>query len=120
MRLAGVIISTSPDRHPAMRDFYVDVLGLEPRSDRPGFVNFELEETRLTIATHSAVAGSNPEPGRILINFSVDDAAAAYRRFTDAGARSVRRPEPEKWGGIVATLADPDGNFVQLLQLNTE
>ena len=28
-----------------------------------------------------------------------------------------RPPERESWGGLVATLRDPDGNFVQLLQM---
>ncbi len=120
MRITGVIISTELSRFAAMRDFYVDVLGLRPRSQRPEFVNFELQDTRLTITTHSQVTGANRTPGRLLVNMAVEDIEAEFRRLSAAGARFVRTPESEKWGGTVATLEDPDGNYLQLFQLPEE
>lgn len=115
--LAGVLVYTSVDRFPAMRKFYAEVLGLTPRSDRSGFVNFEWAEQRLTIATHSDLRSSNPSPLHVMINLATDDIAGAYAAAVSRGARSMRPPEREDWGGWVATLVDPDGNIVQLLQL---
>ena len=116
--LAGVLVWTSPDRWPAMDRFYIDVLGLAPRTRRDGFVNVELGAQRLTITTHDGVRGAVARP------------AAAHgqprgrrhrRRARPAGAPPAcaftRPPEQEPWGGWVATLADPDGNTLQLFQL---
>ncbi len=113
--LGGVIVYTTPDRFNAMRSFYVDTLGLEPRSDRGSFVNFELGEQRLTITVHSELAGPAIDPLRVMINLVTDDIEADYLVATAGGALSMRRPETESWGGTVATLTDPDGNIVQLL-----
>lgn len=116
--LAGILIHTSSGRFREMRSFYVDVLGLEPRSDRPGFVNFEFgEQQRLTIALHDAVSGTTREPDRVMVNFATDAIEASFQRVLDAGAPAIRPPSPEPWGGRVATTADPDGNRVQFLEL---
>ena len=57
---AGVIVWTSSDRFDEMATFYRDVLELTPRSQRPGFINFEWAETRLTVAVHSDIIGRAP------------------------------------------------------------
>ena len=114
--LAGVLIHTTPDGHGPLHDFYVDVLGLTPRSERSGFVNFEFGNQRLTIATHDAVAGTSRDPERIMINLTVREIEALWNRIVSAGAPALRSPSPEPWGGLVATTADPDGNIVQLMQ----
>ncbi len=116
-RLVGVLIFTEEDRHEAMEVFYVDVLGLVPRSRRPGFVNFAWGDLRLTIATHSEVSGPARDPRRVMINLAVEDIDAAARQLAGSGVDFIRPPEYESWGGYVATFRDPDGNLVQLLQM---
>ena len=118
--LAGVLISTGFERFPAMRRFYVEILRLPVRSDRAGFVNFDLGGGRLTVATHSEVSGSNATPARLMVNLRVEDIEAIHRRLSASGVRFVRTPEREKWGGMVATLVDPDGNYLQLLEFDRE
>jgi uncharacterized glyoxalase superfamily protein PhnB len=115
--LAGVIVYTTAERYPETRSFYVDVLGLNPRSDRDGFVNFELGNQRLTITVHSELEGPNTDPLRVMVNLASSDIDSDFAAAVDAGARSLRPPERESWGGKVATLTDPDGNIVQLLQV---
>lgn len=116
--LTGVLIHTTPDRHADMRAFYVDALGLTPRSDRSGFVNFEFGGRRLTITVHDAVEGSSHDPERIMVNFEVRDIEGTFQRLLDHGAPAIRTPSPEPWGGRVATTADPDGNIVQLMEFS--
>jgi lactoylglutathione lyase len=115
--LGGVLVYTSLERFPAMRAFYVEALGLRPRSDRDGFVNFELGEQRLTVSVHADLSTANRDPLHVMINLTTTDIRDDYTTAVAAGAASVRAPEPEPWGGVVATLLDPDGNVVQLLQL---
>ncbi len=125
-RVGGLLIWTERDRFAAMRDFYVETLGLAPRSDRDGFVNFSsggaaeggsaLEEFRLTISVHEDVSGTAAEPLRQMVNLNVENIAAVHARLAAAGVEFTRPPEQEPWGGWVATFADPDGNTLQLLQ----
>lgn len=124
--IAGVIVWTAPDRFPAMRDFYRDTLGLPPRSVKDDFISFWWPEPgatitgaepRLNIAAHRDIAGPSADPLRIMVNFTVTDIAATHRRLIAAGVAFTRPPEQEKWGGVVATFADPDGNTLQLFQL---
>jgi predicted enzyme related to lactoylglutathione lyase len=113
----GFIVSTDADRFDAMATFYADILALPVRSRHVGFVNFVWNDFRLTIHVHSDVHGSAVDPNRMMINFSVSDIAATYRRLVDEGVAFTRHPEQESWGGWIATFADPDGNTLQLLQL---
>lgn len=115
--LVGVLVWTSADRYPPMRRFYVDTLGLTPRSDRRGFVNFAWDGVRLTVAVHSEVAGPAVEPERIMVNLGVTDIHTDVAELERSGVDVVRHPEQESWGGWVATVRDPDGNLIQLLQL---
>ena len=115
--LAGVIVWTAVDRWAAMDRFYVDVLGLLPRTRRNGFVNFELGAQRLTVTTHDAVSGAAREPARVMVNLETDDIVTEHARLLTAGVRFTRPPEREPWGGLVATFADPDGNTLQLFEL---
>lgn len=115
--LAGVIVWTPADGFGAMRDFYVHTLGLTPRSDRDGFVNFDWDRTRLTVAVHDGVAGTAADPLRIMVNLEVGDITAVHARLAAAGVVFTRPPEREPWGGTVATFADPDGNTLQLLAM---
>ena len=115
MELTGVLISTAAARHSAMRNFYVETLGLVPRSDRPGFVNFDFGHSRLTIATHDGVSGAASDPARVMLNLRTADIQAAVSRCDPS--QVIRWPEREKWGGLVATVADPDGNYVQFLEM---
>ena len=119
--LAGVILWTSEERFPAMRAFYRDVLGLEPRSERDLFISFAWAATdtrspRLTITVHSDVRGTAQDPHRVMVNLEVDDLDGAYARLRELDVTFLRPPETEHFGGRLATLADPDGNLVQLLE----
>lgn len=115
--LAGVLVWTEAQRFPALRSFYVRVLGLTPRSDREGFVNFEWGEQRLTIHVHDEVAGPTSEPHRVMLNLAVVGIDELVARADAAGVTVLRPPERESWGGIVASLVDPDGTTVQLFEL---
>lgn len=114
--LAGVIVWTSLDRFESMARWYRHVLGLPVVSERPGFVAFAWQGVRLTVTVHSDIHGPARDPLRIMINLATDDIAAAHRALADAGVRFLRPPEREHWGGWVATMEDPDGNLIQLLE----
>ncbi len=69
---------------------------------------------------HGATRGSSLEPHRYLINPVVDDLAMEQLRIEAQGVAFVRRASHEPWGGIISTLHDPDGNYVQLVEVPPE
>lgn len=112
--VAGVIVWT--DRFDAMLRFYRDTLGLEPRGVKAAFANFAWGDFRLAVAAHDGVRGPARDPLRVMVNLAVADIHAAHERLSARGVVFSRPPERERWGGWVATFADPDGNTLQLLQ----
>ena len=68
------------------------------------------------VSDHSELTGPTKEPGRILLNFDTQDVKGEFERLKALGLTIIK--EPYVTGGRsdywVATLADPDGNLVQL------
>src|SRR5262245_11736777 len=100
-----------------MARFYRDQLGLPPPTSNSDLINFDWGGVRLSVSVHDRVHGATQEPYRIMVNLAVDDIAAVHARLSVAGVAFARPPEREGWGGWVASLTDPDGNLIQLMQL---
>ena len=112
---AGVIIWTEAERFEQLVGFYEATLGMSPTNRRAEHVSFSHGEFRLILGVHDEIAGPSTDPLRVMINLIVPDIHAAVDGLP--AALFVRHPEREAWGGWIATLRDPDGNTVQLLQL---
>lgn len=96
--------------------FYRDVLGLKIRVNTPGFVVFGDPDTAaLALGTHSEVRGHNPDPARHMVGLLTDDVDGDAARLGGAGVEFVERPTD--YGSFrIATVKDPEGNLIQLLQ----
>jgi len=46
----------------------------------------------------------------------VADIDRECHRLDAASVTFLRAPEREPWGGVIATMVDPDGSYVQLVQ----
>ena len=91
--------------------FYRDVLGLKVSIETPGFVLLG----GLGLGTHSEVRGRNADPARHMIGLATDDVTTDWKRLKAAGVEFVE--DPTDYGNVkIATLKDPEGNLVQLLQ----
>jgi predicted enzyme related to lactoylglutathione lyase len=61
------------------------------------------------------MGGNTKDPGRVLVNFETAQVQAEFERIKAIpGAAVIREPYQmgEAW---LATLADPDGNYFQLV-----
>ena len=116
--ITGVVgITLWTDDLERMFSFYYDTMRLPLHSRHDDFIAFELGEVRFNIGLHSKVSGASDDPYRVMPHLGVDDIQSEYRRLSAQGVEFIRPPEQEHWGGWVATLMDPDGNILQLLQL---
>ena len=118
MEVRELTIMVGTDQPEAMARFYGETLGLERVKNFRDPV-FAAAGGFIRILDHSQISGPTVEPARMQINLFVDDVSSEFRRVIskDPTIRVHRQPERESWGGEVATLLDPDGNFVQLLEL---
>ena len=96
--------------------FYRDLLGLKVGLQIEGFVVLgELGTSTLALGTHSQVRGRNPDPARHMVGLGTDDVDADWKRLAAAGVEFVETPTD--YGQLrIATLKDPEGNLLQLLQ----
>jgi len=73
--------------------------------------------TKLAIESHSEVRGSSKEPNRIMINLRVEDCLKVCEELKRKGVEFVAEPYEDPDGAyVVATLRDPDGNTLQLVE----
>jgi len=112
MRFSGVMIG-SEDPH-SLGAFYTSVLG-EPGFHDGSWYGWGKEAT-LMLGEHSEVHGKNAAPQRIMLSIEVPDVNEAFATLVGLGAKVVAEPyKPEaEQEFLLATVEDPDGNYVQL------
>ena len=113
MEFNSILIgSEDPQR---LVDYYTKLFG-EPAMSEGGYTGWQLGSGWLTVGPHDQVKGKNASPGRILWNIESADVRADFDRMKSAGATVIA--EPYGFEGAVdqiATLADPDDNYFQLM-----
>lgn len=62
---------------------------------------------------------SDPGSGRVILNFEVPDACVVVARVSELGAAWLAELEDGD-GSLFATAIDPDGTYVQIIQLSEE
>lgn len=111
VRLGSVVLgSVDPQR---LRSWYRAILASEHDD---GGVALELGGgSRLIFDRRADVAATSAEPGRVLVNLYVDDIEAVTGRLAGLDVEWVRPVEPFP-PGLIGTIGDPDGNYVQFIQ----
>jgi predicted enzyme related to lactoylglutathione lyase len=114
LNLNSVMIGTKQTR--ALADFYEKVLGkpAEMVDAENGFFGWQVGSTYFSILDHSEMGGKTRDPGRVMLNFETTEVKEEFERIKALGATVIRAPY-EMEGGWIATLADPDGNYFQLV-----
>jgi predicted enzyme related to lactoylglutathione lyase len=114
MNLNSVLIGSSD---PARLAAYYTRLFGAPGWTGGEFTGWKIGDGFITIGPHSEVKGSNAEPGRLIWNVESADVEGDFARLAAAGAIVVREPyhPGEADDAMIATFADPDGNYFQLL-----
>lgn len=109
------------DRPQELAAFYQQVLQQDPAFSSDEIVLFMLGEVRLEIMKHSEVSGPNRQPQRSFFDLGVKDARAEFRRIVGLGAAVIQEPydfADDQVSLTLATLADIDGNYFQLVQMD--
>jgi predicted enzyme related to lactoylglutathione lyase len=114
MNFNSILIGSEDPRR--LTDYYTKLFG-KPAMEDGGYTGWQIGTGWLTVGPHDQVKGKSAHPGRIIWNIESTDVKGDFARFKAAGARVVREPynpggPPDSW---IATLADPDDNYFQLV-----
>jgi len=96
----------------AAKSVYTALLGVEPTADAPYYVGYDVEGQHIGLVPNGGPQGmSSP-----VAYWHVPDIEVKLAELTAAGAK-VAQPAGDVGGGrLVATVTDPDGNVLGLLQ----
>jgi len=114
MNLNSILIgSEDPQR---LVDYYTGLFG-DPGWAEGGYTGWQIGTGSVTVGPHDQVTGKNAHPGRLIWNIESADVQADFERLRAAGATVVREPygPDEDADGWIATFADPDDNYFQLM-----
>lgn len=114
----------------AMMTFYGDVLGLEFEAsiDMPGggtMNRFKVGDSVIKVIELDPAAPADAAPGGIrgatgyrYWTITVGNLAASVIKANEAGAKIIVPAKEVRPGVTIAIIADPDGNWVELLEIS--
>jgi predicted enzyme related to lactoylglutathione lyase len=99
---------------PEARDWYARVLGIAPYFDEPFYVGFNVGGFELGIVPDENAAAVRAEAG--VAYWGVSNADSAHARLLELGAVGVEPVEDVGDGIRVATVRDPFGNLLGVIE----
>ena len=117
--ILGIDVAFSHTPHPALADWYADVLGLPKGDGDDGWQSFQVSEGSRFAIDYTAFPRSAVEKQAIILSFKVDDIRQAVETLTARGVTFYPSAETTIFDvgpTLVATFVDPDGNWMQLSQ----
>lgn len=118
LSFSNIMIGTADSK--ALAAFYEKVFDRSPDmvDEAGGFYGWQVGNCFFSLGTHSEVTGTSKEPARIMINFETKEVREEFAKIKAAGATVIKEPyqmgegEDAPW---IATFADIDGNYFQLM-----
>jgi predicted enzyme related to lactoylglutathione lyase len=116
LNLNSILVFSEDSKNLA--EFYQKVFQKDPDMSEGGYFGFLVGKVFFSIGPHDKVKGSNPSPERMMFNLETEDVKGEFDRVKKLEGTEVIS-EPYQMGddskGWIATLADPDGNYFQLM-----
>ncbi|MDH5753637.1 MAG: VOC family protein [Candidatus Bathyarchaeota archaeon] len=99
--------------------FYEETLGLEKKYEYSSYVGFECGGVEIGLIPR-LTEGQKVSPLSPSVEFLVDDVEKVYNELKKKGVKFTKELHDEPWGGRQATFTDPDGNILEIAQINWE
>lgn len=108
-KLSSILLGTT--RPAELKEWYRKALAPDYNGEGP----INLGGFLLVIENRDDVDAKNNEPGRMILNFHVDDFDAVEAQLRAAGVEWLF-PVADRPSGRFGTFTDPDGNYLQIIQ----
>jgi predicted enzyme related to lactoylglutathione lyase len=112
LNLNSIIVGSEDSKKLA--DFYTKVFGKDADMIDGDWYGWSVGNTFISFGNHSEVHGKSANPQRLMFTFETTEVKAEFERIKALGATVIKEPYAmgESW---ICTLADPDGNYFQLM-----
>lgn len=102
----------------AAKRWYTELLGIEPYFQRPGYCEFRLGDYQheLGLIDSKYAPFDTQIPAGALMYWHVDDVHATFQRLLSMGASQLEAPRDRGHGYITASVVDPFGNVLGIMQ----
>lgn len=97
-----------------MADFYEKVFQKKPDMEQEGWYGWMVGSCFFGVGTHSQMNGVSKDPGRVMFNLETEQVKEEFERIKTFGATVIKEPYQME-SAWITTLADPDGNYFQLM-----
>ncbi len=99
--------------------FYEETLGLEKKYEYSSYVGLQCGNVEIglipRLKKEEKVNSISPS-----VEFLIDDVDEMYNELKNKGVNFIKELHDEPWGGRQATFTDPDGNILEIVQINWE
>jgi predicted enzyme related to lactoylglutathione lyase len=96
--------------------FYESKLGLVKKYQFRDYAGFDCGGPEVGLKTWGEL--QPPREGEPCLDLAVDNLDEAYEVLSSRGVEFVKQPEDVQWGARTAICKDPDGNTLQLTQID--
>lgn len=113
LNLNSLMIASSQPK--VLADFYTKIFQKPADMIDGDWSGWQVGASFFGVGGHSEINGVSKEPSRIMFNFETSEVKSEFERIKATGAKVIKDPyemQPNMW---IATFADPDGNFFQLM-----
>lgn len=117
-----MIGTVQPD---VMAAFYEKVFQKKPDMSEGGWSGWSVGSSFFTVGHHSKMEGKSKDPGRVMFNLETAEVKEEFERISKIeGVEIIKEPYGMTESGEsssdddamwIATFADPDGNYFQLM-----
>jgi len=97
--------------------FYEEILGLEKKYEYSSYVGFECGGVEIGLIP-KLEKGQKVSPLSPSVEFLVDNVKETCNELKKKGVKFTKEVHDEPWGGRQATFTDPDGNILEIAQIN--
>ncbi|MFF8695785.1 VOC family protein [Streptomyces sp. NPDC015144] len=102
----------------AAKEWYTELLGVEPYFERPGYAEFRIGDHQHELGlidSRYAPAGAGAGPGGAIVYWHVDDVPATLERLLSLGAKEYEPLMERGPGFVTASVTDPFGNVLGVM-----
>jgi catechol 2,3-dioxygenase-like lactoylglutathione lyase family enzyme len=96
-------------------DFYEGVLDLPKKYQFSNYAGFDCGGVEIGLIPGNVAEN---QAGAPCVDLLVRDVDEVYRLLRGRHVRFLKEPHDTAWGGRIALFADPDGNLLQLAQID--
>ena len=104
--------------HAAAKYWYIELLGIDPYFERPGYAEFRLGDYQHELGlidSRYAPAGTATGPAGAVVYWHVDDVTATLEKLLSMGAKEYEALRERGEGFVTASVVDPFGNILGIM-----